>query len=278
MDNSKLNNKYFIDEGAFNCPFCGLRNAAYLIRAVINYDVNNTKKAKIIFIGCNRCGKTSIHFVNDEIPITPFSSSSYIGCCIGYNNKYGTRIPLVEDKGYITFLKSDGPEGQIDIDSHIFHSVPSSFFTMDERIPKEMRELFDEAQESKRANLKTGASACLRKLIYTFLHDQLNMIAGNKAKKKSLKELGHEHYNDCIGILKKNYPHLEVFFLPIESITGITSDQVHEESWKELSSNDLDICFAVMSDILDQVYVQPCILEDRKSEIEKMKAKSLYKK
>lgn len=264
MNNSDLNNKYFIDDRAFNCPFCGLRNTEYTILAILKHDLSMKKKGKIIFVRCNRCKKISVHFASYDISYT-----------------YDTGEIGVYSVGELDFLqhisfynsKHDASPFDVDLDSKIYHSIPSSFFTMDERIPKKMRQLVDEAQECKKANLKTGASACLRKLIYTLLSDQLNKKAGKE--NVSLKDLGYEHYSDCIKDFKEYHPNLAVFIEPLEDITGITSDQVHENSWDEISSKDIEICLVSIKDLLDELYVQPAILKERRDAILKMKAEAL---
>ena len=55
-----------------------------------------------------------------------------------------------------------------DIDSKIFYSVPSSFHVVDvvdERIPRNIRELITEAEGCLKSNFLTGASACTRKVV-----------------------------------------------------------------------------------------------------------------
>lgn len=265
MNYSDLNNKYFIDDKAFNCPFCGLRNATYTILAVVEHDISKTKKGKIIFVRCDRCKKISVHFAPYETPTSSWNEEQ-IGICkanFGYSVLRGANTVSFNNS------KNDDSPFDIDLDSKIYHSMPSSFFTMDERIPKKMRELFDEAQECKKANLKIGSSACLRKLIYTLLFEQLNKKAGKT--KQSLKDLGYEHYSDCITALKEYYPNLDIFIEPLGDITGITSDQVHEESWGEISSQELNICLEAIKELLYQIYVYPAILQERRDKISQMK-------
>ena len=267
MNNSDLNNKYFIYDKAFNCPFCGLRNATYTILAIIEHDLSTTKKGKIIFVKCNRCEKISVHFAPYEI-LTSRWENTKIGIYTLYALRYSESISFYKSK-------NDDSPFDVDLDSKIYHSIPSSFFTMDERIPKKMRQLVDEAQECKKANLKTGASACLRKLIYTLLSDQLNKKAGKE--NVSLKDLGYEHYSDCIKAFKECCPDLTEFIEPLEDITGITSDQVHENSWDEISSKDIEICLASIKDLLEELYVQPALLKERREAILKMKEEALHK-
>ena len=74
------------------------------------------------------------------------------------------------------------------IDSSIFYSVPTSFFTIDIRIPKIIRELITEAEGSLKMNYLTGASTCMRKAIYELLVYE-KIIDGTYEKRiKSLKD------------------------------------------------------------------------------------------
>lgn len=266
IDNSNLNNKYFIDDKAFNCPFCGLRNTKYTILAIIEYDISKEKKGKIIFVRCDRCCKVSVHFAPYEMKTTQWRTDQ-----IGVVRTDNLGYSLVESLYSICFKNSreDDSPFDVDLDSKIYHSIPNSFFTMDERIPKEMRKLFDEAQECKKANLKIGASACLRKLVYTILSEQLNKKAGKE--KQSLRSLGYEHYSDCIQALKEYHPDLEILIAPLSDITGITSEQVHENSWEEISSRDLSVCLETIKELLYAIYVHPAVLKERIARISQMK-------
>ena len=76
VNNSELNNKYFIDSNAFNCPFCKLRNATYTIIAAIEYDINNSKKGCAVFVKCNRCCKISLHFINSDYLSTKWNNTT----------------------------------------------------------------------------------------------------------------------------------------------------------------------------------------------------------
>ena len=274
-NNDNLNDKYFIDDNAFNCPFCGLRNTTYTILAVMKYDLNQNKEGKVIFVQCNKCEKISVHFANNSLTT---SGGLVVNRGTGTVNHFDSIY-----REEIKFLPSNKECASFDdIDSQIFHSIPNSYFTLDKRIPKQMRALFEEAQECKKSNLKTGASACLRKLIYTLLSEQLNKFeqlkknTGNK-NKLSLEELGYKHYADCIKALKEYHPELKTFIEPLEDITGITSDQVHEDSWAELSAEDLNICLESVRDLLDQIYVQPAILQERRNKIYEMRNKAKNK-
>lgn len=268
-NNDNLNDKYFIDDNAFNCPFCGLRNTTYTILAVMKHNLNQNKEGKVIFAQCDRCKKISVHFAYDSLITNSVHNKRHTASFLNSNCSLSNEIKFLPSN-------KESANFDVDIDSQIYHSIPNSYFTLDDRIPKQMRALFEEAQECKRSNLKTGASACLRKLIYTLLSEQLNKKTGNK-NKLSLNKLGYEHYSDCIKALKEYHPELKTFIEPLEDITGITSDQVHEDSWAELSAEDLNICLESVRDLLDQIYVQPAILQERRNKIYEMRNKAKNK-
>ena len=86
---------------------------------------------------CESCEKDSLHLSNKEI-------SEYAGSR--------------GNKAVYIFL-----EDIDDLDAEIFYSVPTSFFTVDSRIPVTIRELITEAEGCLKMNYLTGASACMRK-------------------------------------------------------------------------------------------------------------------
>src|SRR5207237_780503 len=79
----------------------------------------------------------------------------------------------------------------VDIDANIFYHVPSSFFVLDNRIPRVIREQVTEAEGCLKMNYLTGASACTRKAIY-----ELIVIAQAQG----------ENYEDKIHSLKAKFP------------------------------------------------------------------------
>ena len=136
MDLSSLDKKYFIDTYKYNCPFCKRNHVSYSLDKTIEFDWSEEKKCYVYFIECKSCGNTSLHFSYNDIRS---------------HNVYGRF------------------QEEIDIDSELFFSQPSSFFALDERMPRQIRELIFEAEKSRQANLLVGASACLRKAIYELL-------------------------------------------------------------------------------------------------------------
>ncbi len=104
---------------------------------VLQFDWTDQKACFAFFVTCDSCGKKSMH--------------------LSYEN---FSEPTTNSVSRIKF-RSD-----IDIDSEIFYSVPTSFFVLDERIPVVIRELITEAEGCIKMNFLTGASACMRKAIY----------------------------------------------------------------------------------------------------------------
>ncbi|MTI49674.1 MAG: hypothetical protein FH761_17730 [Firmicutes bacterium] len=51
MDNSKLDNQYFIDKEVFNCPFCNRNNVKYTIDNYFKYNFSNNKEVTVFLLG-----------------------------------------------------------------------------------------------------------------------------------------------------------------------------------------------------------------------------------
>ena len=227
LDESALDRKYFIDNSVYNCPFCNRRNVAYDLSDDWVFDWSAEKKCYGYIVRCSSCDKESMHL-----------SSSY----------------LIEPKDPITgrrhyrFLRSSA-----DIDSDIFYSVPTSFFTVDPLIPKTIRELITEAEGSQRMNYLTGASACMRKSIYELL---------------VYEELKDGNYEDRIKSLKCKYPSInsELFDI-LGHIQHMTSNKVHEQSWDKWNSSTIRLILETTKEILHEIYVLPAKREQHRDRI-----------
>jgi hypothetical protein len=215
-DHSHLDAKYFVDPHVYNCPFCKRGNVAYTITDTIMFDWSNTKQCWIYIVACQSCHKKSMH-----LSFQPLLQSGLIGT--------------------YKFAKDT------DIDSHIFYSVPTSFFVIDSRIPKVLRELITEAEGCVKMNFLTGASACTRKAIYEFT---------------VLQDCSGINYDDKIKELKSKFPQIhEELFDVLGHIKDLTSDKVHEQSWDKWDSDHLVLFIETLKAILHEVYVVP---DDRK--------------
>lgn len=142
----------------------------------------------------------------------------------------------------------------IDIDSQLFYSVPTSFFVMDNRIPRILRELITEAAGCLKMNYLTGASACMRKAIYELL--VLDKASGDdyQSRIKSLKRKHQESDPSLFDILAQ--------------IQDMTSDKVHEQSWDKWDSHYINLLVETLKTILSDIYVIPEIKKERYKSIQ----------
>jgi len=225
-DQSYLDTKYFIDDTTYNCPFCNRRNLAYDISYVFDFDWSTNKKCYGYTVRCSSCRYESMHLSYDKIHY------------IDHRNKY-----LFNDEDF-------------DIDTKIFYSVPTSFFVMDNRIPKIIRELITEAEGCLKMNYLTGASACMRKSIYELLRIE-------RAKGRD--------YESRIKSLKEKYSQIDPSFFDIlAQIQDMTSDKIHEQSWDKWDSPYLRFIIYTLKNILEEIYVQPNIRTNRHNIVLKM--------
>jgi len=216
QDRSHLDKKYFIDQYVYNCPFCKRGSVSYSVVLSSDFDWSNDKRCCLMLVKCVSCNKTSMHL-------------SY------------SRIAMYINGSYRVVGDID------DIDSKIFHSVPTSFFVIDSRIPRVLRELITEAEGCVKMNFLTGASACTRKAIYEFT---------------ILQKCEGENYDERIKQLKSKFPQIdEELFNVLGHIKDLTSNKVHEQSWEKWDSNHLVLFIETLKAILHEVYVVP---DDRK--------------
>jgi hypothetical protein len=139
------------------------------------------------------------------------------------------------------------------LDDFFFYSVPTSFFVLDERVPKVLRELLVEAEGCLKSNFLTGGSACARKIVYELaVHE--NAEGGN--------------YDERIRSLKKIHPEVQgEFFDTLLTIQEVTSTKVHENSYDKWQAKHLRIVLASLSEVLHELYVLPAIREDKRKAI-----------
>lgn len=222
-DHSYLDQKYFIDDKTYNCPFCNRHNVVYTIVDAFQFDWGESKKCYGFITKCSSCQKTSMHLTWDRIV-----DLSYLYLLLAGENKYN-------------------------IDSYIFYSVPTSFFVLDERIPKEIRELITEAEGCMKMNFLTGASACMRKAIYELL---------------VLERCDEDSYDNKIKSLKTKYKDIdESLFDILAHIKDMTSDKVHEQSWDKWDSGKLKLIIETLKEVLHEMYVIPAEKKERQIKI-----------
>ena len=209
-DKSHLDSKYFIDRTVYNCPFCNRRHVKYTNFGSSTFDWSNTKKCAIWRIRCDSCQKMSMHLTFQDV-----------------------QDPDVKGR-----FKDD-----VELDSAFFYSVPTSFFVIDRRIPKVLRELITEAEGCAKMNFLTGASACTRKAIYELL---------------SIEEVLGENYDTRITALAEKFPNVDrELFEILGHIKDMTSEKVHEQSWGAWDSKHLHLFLEALKTTLHEIYVVP---------------------
>ena len=143
----------------------------------------------------------------------------------------------------------------IDIDTYIFYSVPTSFFVMDKRISRIIRELITEAEECLNMNCLTGASACMRKAIYELL----------------VLEKTEGDYESRIKSLKQKHPESDpTLFDILGHIQDMTSDKIHEQSWDKWDSPYLRLIIQTLKTVLYDIYVIPRVKKERYKKIQQL--------
>lgn len=232
-DQSYLDRKYFIDREVYNCPFCNRNHVKYTLLSRVGFDWNSEKQCNIYLVKCSSCSNTSMHLSYQDI--------ATFHPAVGAHSSY---IKFNED---------------VDLDSAIFYSVPTSFFVIDSRIPKIIRELISEAEGCLKMNFMTGASACMRKAIYELL---------------VLEKITGEHYEDRIKALKEKYPTSDPdLFDILGHIQQMTSDKIHEQSWDKWDSKNLRLIIETLKTVLYDIYVLPKQKAERSNLIKHLREK-----
>ena len=240
-DQSHLDRRYFIDNYVYNCPFCNRNNVPYTIRAARKFDWSDSLERHAYFVVCRYCDKTSLHLSREEVPTTE------IGGVTRFNLDHIRKLDLGRE-----------------IDDVFFVSIPSSFFTIDDRIPRTIRDLFSEAEGSLRNNFLTGGSACARKVIFELA--KLSNATGNdyESRIKSLKQI-HADVD-------------ETYFDTLLSIHDVTSSKVHENAYDGWTGEHLRLILATLTEVLHAIYVEPAERLRRRMRVVDLSGKLLPKK
>lgn len=218
MDLSHLDKKYFIDSETYNCPYCKRNNVPYEIASYKKFDWNNAKKCFTYFTTCSSCKNTSLHWSWEDI-LQP-TVSTYI-----FDNK-------IED-----------------LDSQFFFHQPTSFFTLDSRIPERIRQLVNESEKCRSANSLVGASACMRKAIYELLNIEGSIVY--------LESQERADYTKSVEKLQTQYPQVDSeLFNILKQIKELASDLLHESSWESWSSSELIQLTELLKVILSEIYLR----------------------
>ena len=229
-DQSHLDHRYFVDESVYNCPFCNRRHVSYTVLTWMTFDWTDKKPCHVYIVQCDSCEKKSMHL-------------SF------------THLAVLKSRGveqYYFNLGSGVQVGEV-LDRTFFYSVPTSFFVLDERVPRVLRELLTEAEGCLKSNFLTGASACARKIVY-----ELGILS----------QATGDNYDERIKSLKLVHPEVEpTFFDTLLTIQQVTSTKVHEGSYDGWEAKHLRIILAALAEVLNEIYVVPALKEDRRKAI-----------
>lgn len=235
MDLSHLDQKYFLDERRYNCPFCNRKSVVYTVIDKENFNWSDDRKVYIYLVRCEEraCNKVSMHLSDFNFPL--------------YGDSFGFRPDnLKEETEY-------HPE---ELDDYFFFHQPTSFFTIDTRINSKLRDLLSEAENCLKMNFLVGASACVRKTIYELI---------TLEKVQVVKTNGRTDYVESIKKLKRKFSRVPVdYFDALSSIQELASDKIHEDSWKAWDSKKLKILIELTKNVLHEMYVSP---EEQKSRV-----------
>jgi len=227
-DHSNLDTRYFIDAQVYNCPFCNRRNVAYSVYNQVSFDWTENKACRAFFVKCSSCDKRSMHLTFQAL--------------------------VARQSGQVFVFVLN--EKQV-LDDTFFYSVPTSFFAIDERIPRVLRELLTEAEGCLKSNYLTGASACARKIVY-----ELGVLSQAEG----------ENYEDRIKSLKNVHAEVDpVFFDTLLTIQQVTSTKVHENSYDGWQAKHLKVILVALGDVLHEIYVVPALRADRRKAILSLK-------
>jgi hypothetical protein len=239
-DMSYLDSKYFIDSFVFNCPFCNRRNVNYLLKWKSTFNWTEDKECYVYLAECQSCSNVSMHLTFENIRLDEFER---------HHKPVRYRFIIEDDE---------------DLDKKFFYYVPTSFFSLDARIPRVLRELMTEAEGCLKSNFLTGASVCARKLIY-----ELSIIEGAEGT----------DYESRVKSLKGKRPDVEPdYFDTLLTIQQVTSDKVHELSYDGWNSGHLRAILATLKEIFDAMYVIPQIRAEKRQSIIKLKEEVLSQK
>lgn len=243
MDYSHLDKNYFFYNDIYNCPFCNRKHVKFSKVGFQDFHWTIDKVCVCFSIKCDSCKSVSVHFTFN------YKLGAYLGGKI-YDSNGNALFPKVEK-----FFD--------DIDSYIFHSIPSSFFTTDSRIPNIFRELIEESEGCLKNNFLTGASVCIRKIIYELARKE--KAEGN-------------NYNERIKSLKSKIKIEPIYFDNLLTIQEVTSDKVHEESYDGWEAKHIRFCLMNILKILKEIYVVPAIREENRQELLNFKKEILDSK
>jgi hypothetical protein len=129
QDLSHLDRKYFLDANRYNCPFCNRGSVSYTVLWSQQFNWSAERQAFVYVVQCgeNDCRGRSLHLSNFHFPDPA--------------QRYVARFSKAPDN-----LAENAEFDPTQLDSYFFFHQPTSFFTIDDRIHSELRELISEAE------------------------------------------------------------------------------------------------------------------------------------
>lgn len=257
LDLSYKDKLYFVDESVFNCPFCKRRNISYSITDSFNFNWSLEKKCYGYIVECSDCGNESLHL-------------SFYNLATKHNGFFSpaaekVSVPMPGGGTFPSQRILKNPDNTpMAIDDAIFHKQPTSYFTIDSRIPEAIRKPLNEADNCRNNNFLTGGSACLRKAIFELL--KVQNIPKKDTKGKLLD------YDERIKLFKQKLPTEDVEYCDILSIIkGVTSDELHEDSFPDFDNPTLRLLIETTKVILHSIYIEPDEKKRARDEIGKLR-------
>jgi hypothetical protein len=231
-DHSHLDKRYFVDGKTYNCPYCNRNHVPFYATDSFRFDWTERKKCYGYCVECQYCSNTSMHLTFTALPRTH---------------------EVTRESNYLySFNIKDADPGTY-LDGIFFYSVPTSFFVLDERVPRKLRELLTESEGCLKSNYLTGASACARKVVYELgiLQDAI----GN-------------NYEDRIKSLKSKLPNIDpTYFDTLLTIQELTSTKVHDGAYDGWESKHLRVILSSLAEVLSEIYMIPALRADRRQAI-----------
>lgn len=231
-DESNLDQKYFIDDSVYNCPFCKRRNVVYELVESFAFNWSREKPCAAHLVQCSSCRQVSLHLSYEELR----------ELVKGADDRY---------RATGRFAK------KVDLDGMMFFHQPSSFFTVDNRIPGKLRALVSEAEVAHKMGLLTGASACIRKAVYEFL---------------GMQSATGDDYQSRVKSLKGTFPNVyEGHFDALATALEATSDNLHELSWENFDGSHVRLFLETLKEVFHEVYVVPAERTERRNKIQSIR-------
>ncbi len=170
-----------------------------------------------------------------------------------------------------------------EMDDLFFYHHPNSTFTIDDRIPKKIREALDQANTAHKMGLSIGASAALRKAIFEILSAPEFDIPKVEDPTVEGSEPRWLTYQERLEMLKEKvkrlYPSVELGLVDdITKVYSLSSQPLHERSidegeWEDFTSAQFIFLLEVVHNLLIQIYIIPSENQDRKGKLSELAKK-----